>query len=114
MSPRPYVTLGEMPGRISGDVGPKSVIVPVPRSYSARINQPVAGLMSSLRVSMLARSVPTWNRPASITGFARQALPFPKIENTVRVLAEAHRSSLQSAETLLRALMLNLAVALAP
>src|SRR5258706_7526042 len=95
MSPRPYVTLGEMPGRISGDVGPKSVIVPVPRSYSARINQPVAGLMSSLRVSMLPRSVPLWNRPASITGFARHALPFPKIEKTARGCADGQRSSLQ-------------------
>src|SRR6266581_2215638 len=57
-SPRPYFTCGETLGRASGDVTPASVILPVPRSYSASINQPVDGFCSSFLVSMLARNTP--------------------------------------------------------
>src|SRR4051812_9614632 len=89
----------------SGDAGPGSVARPTPRSYSARINHPVDGLISSLRVSRLARVTRVWKRPASTAGFARHALPFLNIEKTFRASTPAHRSSPQSTEILLRELM---------
>src|SRR5207248_10979429 len=109
-----YGIWGGPMGLVGGDVGPSSVVLPVPRSYSARISQPVDGLITLFLVSILARSPPRWNRPASTTGFARHDFPFPKTENTRRASTELQRSSLHSKARLLRALMLNVATAFAP